>query len=51
MSGQSANLSLKEARALQCRVQAPGSQADKDLGASRKSIGGKMKHEHMKKAK
>lgn len=43
MSGQSAALSLKEARAMQCRVQASGSHAETHGGGSKKTPHGKTK--------
>lgn len=49
MSGQSAHLSLSEARAMQCRVQASGSHASTHGSGGKKSGSKKMPKKEMKK--
>lgn len=51
MSGQSANLSISEAKAMQNRVQVKGTHSMSNGGGGSKSpkSGGKMSHESMKK--
>ena len=48
MSGQSANLTLAEARTMQERVQASGSHAKSNGGKGKKTKGGSMEHEQHK---